>query len=39
MQGLGIGEVSGEGVESVEGAGGGVVVSGAEVLEAGELVS
>jgi hypothetical protein len=38
MQRLGIGEVSGEGVDAVEGAGGGVVVAGAEVLEAGELV-
>jgi len=38
MQRLWIGESPGEGVESVEGAGGGVVVSGAEVLETGELV-
>jgi hypothetical protein len=33
MQRLRIAEVPGEGVEAVEGAGGGVVVSGAEVLQ------
>lgn len=38
MQRLGIGEVPGKRVKPVEGAGCGVVVSGAQVLQPGELV-